>query len=378
MDPLRRRRWLIAGAVVAGVAALPAVVAALPARSSSLNSAELLRRVAASEPVGYSGYAEASSRLGLPDVPRVGRAVNLLSETSRLRVWWNAPDRWRVDHLSLIGERDTYHQPEGTWVWDGDERRATVLRAEPAVRLVRAPDLIPPELGRRLARATSPGEARRIAARRVAGRSAAGVRLTPRAADTTVDHVDLYVEPRTGLPVQVRVFAHGSTAPVIDTAFLDLSLRRPSERVATFVPPLDAEVDEIEGPDVASYLARISPYAVPEILAGRRLRESDIDTAGTYGRGFSLVAVVPLPQDQLFRLRRRLGETSAHRIGGQPAVKVETSLVNAVAFVTADGAAAWLITGTVPLATLDEVARDLARAELRTNDGGIVLTPAGS
>src|SRR5919109_1321183 len=70
--------------------------------------------------------------------------------------------RWRVDELTPIGERDLYRDGAETWSWDSGERRALATREEAPVRFARPADLLPPELGRRVAAAADEGEVRRI------------------------------------------------------------------------------------------------------------------------------------------------------------------------------------------------------------------------
>ena len=65
---------------------------------------ELLARVLASDRVAYQGYAEARAGLGLPDVPRAGRVVALLGETTRMRPLVAGPEVWRVDELTPVGD----------------------------------------------------------------------------------------------------------------------------------------------------------------------------------------------------------------------------------------------------------------------------------
>src|SRR6266511_2917190 len=161
-------RWLVLLGAVALLAAVPAVVSALPVSAPSLSAAELLAKVRGSTATPYQGYAESRASLGLPDLPVVGRQTALLGAITRIRAWVASPTLWRVDELTAIGER---------------------------------------ELGRRLAAAATPGEARLLAPRRVAGVDALGLRITPRSTSTTVGRVDLWADPSSGLPVRVELTA---------------------------------------------------------------------------------------------------------------------------------------------------------------------------
>src|SRR6266508_451806 len=149
-------RWLVLLGAVALLAAVPAVVSALPVSAPSLPAAELLAKVRGSTATPYQGYAESRASLGLPDLPVVGRQTALLGAITRIRAWVASPTVWRVDELTASGERDLYQNESGTLEWDSGSNRVERTIGEPVVRFARAADLLPPELGRRLA-AAAPG-----------------------------------------------------------------------------------------------------------------------------------------------------------------------------------------------------------------------------
>ena len=346
------------GGATAALAALPAVVAAVPARDRPLAAADLLGRVRASAAVPYQGYAESRAGLGLPDVPRAGRVVALLGETTRMRAWVAAPDRWRVDELTPIGERDTYRDPLGTWRWDSGERRAERTGGEPAVRFARPADLLPPELGRRLAAAADPGEVARLPARRVAGVAAAGLRITPRDPDTTVGRVDLWADAASGLPVRVELTARGAHQPILTAAFLDLRLAAPDPGLVRFRAPADAEVTATPAPDLARALDSFSPFVLPDALAGQPRRGAVAGAAGTYKRGFAVVAALAFPAAFSPRTRDFLAQVPTVRRRWGAASLIATPLLNGLLF-ERDGVA-YALAGTVPARVLERVAAELA------------------
>ncbi|HVE62494.1 MAG TPA: hypothetical protein VNB94_01645, partial [Mycobacteriales bacterium] len=229
---MRWRRWAAVLSGVAVLASLPAAIAALPVADSSISAADLLTRIRASTPVAYQGYAESRAGLTLPDVREVGDVLELLGESTSMRVWYAGPQAFRVDALHPAGEKNLAVDGTGSWIWDSFEQRATRMEGESEVRLARPADLLPPELSRRMAAAAKAEEVTRIPPRRVAGRAAPGLRITPRSAETTIGRVDIWAEPRTGLPLAVEVTTRTGTRPVIAALFLDLELRRPDpERV---------------------------------------------------------------------------------------------------------------------------------------------------
>jgi hypothetical protein len=359
------RRFALVGVGLATLLTAPSIVAAIPASDSDISAQALWQRVRTSADVPFSGYAEPTSRLSLPDVPAVGGVLELLGETTPLRVWWIDRERWRVDELLPVGERNHIHHPDGAWLWNSPEQRATLVTGDPAVRLLRAADLLPTELGRRLAGASDGTDLRRLPARRVAGHSALGLRLTADDPGTTISRVDMWVHARTGLPVEVQVYAvDGGRQPVLETRFLDLDLDEPEREVVEFRPPPRADVDFTTAADIAAAVDQFSLFVVPDVVAGRQRRSRIASGAGTYGDGFALVGVLSLDGRNYRRARRRVSETLAptERVGPGEGFVITTPLINGM-LVRADNGAAYALAGTVTPAILRELAGDLVRRD---------------
>jgi outer membrane lipoprotein-sorting protein len=343
---------------------LPVVVAAVPVGDQRVSAGVLLTRVRASTDVPYQGFAESRGRIGLPDVPRVGRVVALLGETTRMRAFVAGAARWRVDELTPIGERDLYRDGAETWSWDSGERRALATREEAPVRFARPADLLPPELGRRVAAAADEGEVRRIGARRIAGVAAVGLRIRPASAGTTVARADLWADPRTGLPVRVELTARGADAPILTSAFLDLRLRAPDPELLRFSVPADAEVQADDAPDLARAIDQFSPFVLPDLLAGQPRRTEVARAASTYGRGFDLVAALAFPARFSFRTRELLDKLPTRQGPWGTASVVATPLLNAMVF-ERDGVA-YALAGTATQPVLERAAAELARDGVAT------------
>src|SRR5918999_4163803 len=254
-------RWCAVAASVALLALVPLGLAKLPA-TAELPERALMRKIRASDSIPYQGVAESSAGLGLPDVPRAGRLVDLFSETTRMRVWVAGPKRWRVDSLTPIGERDTYRDLGGTWIWDSSERTALRVEGEGIVRFARPADLLPPELGRRLTAAAQPEETSALPARRVTGIDAAGIRIAPRAPATTLERVDVWADPGSGLPLRVEVTARTVPGPLLTTSFLELEQVPPPAELVEFTMPAGAEVHSTSSPDdeLSALPARAGPW----------------------------------------------------------------------------------------------------------------------
>lgn len=349
--------------VAAGAAALislPLVVGALPARSDATSAASLLAAVRGSGAQGHSGYAEAVGGLRLPLTEDFSALTDLFGDRSRLRVWWRGEQDWRVDTVQPTGESGLYRDAEGLWTWEYE--RGTALRTtDPAVRLPRVADLEPAALGRRLLSEARPAEISRLPARRVANRSAPGLRLRPADPGSTIERVDVWVDRGTGLPLRVEVYGAGSPArPVVETSFLDFRAERPPAGTTRFAPPYPGRVRRELNPDVAASINVFSPAVPPLRLAGLpvRARVEGLGSVGTYGTGLTVLVAVPLPGRVSRPLRDQLSGTPGITVTGRG---VQLT-VGPLSLLLTDpvGRRSWLLTGTVSAATLDRAAGEIA------------------
>jgi hypothetical protein len=352
-------RWLVLVVGVALLASLPVLVSALPVPARTPPAADLLARVRASAAAPYQGYAESRASLGMPDLPAVDRMTALLGGTTHLRAWVASPVDWRVDELSSIGERDLYHDASGTLEWDSGSRRVEQTLGEPVARFARPADLLPPELGRRLAAAATADEVRSIRPRRVAGVEALGLRITPRSSATTVGRVDLWADPSSGLPVRVELTARGAGGPVIVTTFLDLRQAQPSDREVRFQTPPDARLEVDEAPDLARAVERFSPFVLPDRLGGEPRRNQVASAASTYGARFDLVAVLAFPARISPRTRAFLESVPSVKGPWGEASVIATPLLSSIVFERDQ--VAFALSGTVGVAVLERIATQLAR-----------------
>ena len=172
-------------------------------------------------------------RSGCPALSGFGSVTSLLDGVTRMRVWQASSDRWRVDVLTDVGERDTYQTPHGSYIWDSGTELLTEVLGRYPVRLPRAADLVPPSLALRLLHEAGPrARVSELPPRRVAGVAAAGLRLIPGDPASTVEHIDIWAEPGSGLPLQVEVFGRDNGQPALETQFLQVSSWHPVGRGA--------------------------------------------------------------------------------------------------------------------------------------------------
>jgi hypothetical protein len=284
--------------------ALPAVIAVLPVRGAGIGPAALRTRMLASARVPYQGYTDSTLNFGLPDLPGLDPVSDLLDGNTNQYVWYRSPSAWRADDVTGTGESDTYVSGQLTTLWDYGHGLFTQVFGSQPIRLPRAADLLPPALARRLLHLASRADRMSpLPARRIAGVAAAGLRLVPADPASTVGAVDLWADPRTGLPLQVQVFPRGSALPVLDTSFLQLSLSRPAAAVTTPHPAPGVGIAAAKLPSVDSVLGGDGDgdhdgTTFPLQLAGRRYFALPGAPSGVavYGSGFSRFVLLPLPR----------------------------------------------------------------------------------
>ncbi|HEX8346047.1 MAG TPA: hypothetical protein VF657_15100 [Actinoplanes sp.] len=358
-----RRRWAIVAAVVAVLCLLPAAARVRSVRTPAVDPAVLRDRITASTRQPHHGYAQSAGALGLPALPGLSTVTALLSGTTELRTWYAAADRWRVDVVGAGTEQGLYQTADGQYLWDyGDNQLTRVVGRQP-VRLPRPADLTPPDLSRRLLSVAAGDRLSALPGRRVAGIAAAGLRIVPATAGTTVAHIDIWAEPRTGLPLQAEVTARGGSRPVFVTRFLELHLSSPAADVVTPpVPPPGAGYAETETPDVVSAVGRWGSADLPDSLAGqaRRATVADLDAVGTYGTGLAQFVVLAVPG----RIGYRVYE-DAVLVGREltfpdgDAALVATGLLS---MLIVRGQRTYLVAGLVEPTLMERVAADLAGA----------------
>jgi hypothetical protein len=352
-------RWALVAALVAVLAGLPFLVGALPASDAAVSAPELRAAVLASDTVGFSGYAESAGGLDLPVTDQLTSVADLFSDRTTMRVWWRGPRDNRIDVVTPGGETGTHRDLLGSWTWEYE--RATATRGyRSSLALPSPPDLLPTALGRRLLSEATDAEVSRIGARRIAGRDALGLRLTPDEPASSVGRVDIWVDADTGLAVQVQLFGKKAARPALDTRFLDLDPSVPDPTTTAFLPPPGARVRGGPVTDVALEAGRrIRPVPLPAELAGLPRRElcGVPPGIGLFGRGVTLLAVAPLPPRLASGLRSALVQ-SPDAVVDEAGVRVAAGPV-ALMLVNPAGQGPYVLTGTVTPGALVEAAAQL-------------------
>ncbi len=358
------RRWLLVAAGATALAGVGVVPAVLPADAAGKATPEQLRdRVLGSAAQPWTGYALSSGRIGLPELPQLEGVTALFTGTTRIRAFVAGPDRWRVDELTPAGERDTYRRGGTEAVWDFGANQLTVVEGDTPVRLPRAADLLPPDLARRLVGLSRDDPVSALPARRVADRSAAGFRVSPTDPATTVDRLDVWADPVTGLALRVEVAGRTDPGvPVLVTELRDVTLGPPAGSVLTPRVPPGAGVVHSSAADVSGALRVLDAPAPPSRLADRdRVQAAEeLPGVGLYGSGLAVFALVPLSgriAGQALDGATGAGATPVAVPAGR-AVALGTPLVSVV--VRAGGRRGSLLVGTVVPAVLAQAAAQLS------------------
>jgi hypothetical protein len=359
-----RRRWALVAGGVALLCVLPVVDSALPVTVPRLTVSQLRARILDS-PRSYAGYVESNATFGLPALSGFGSVTSLLDGVTRMRVWQASSDRWRVDVLSDVSERDTYQTPHGLYIWDSGTELLTEVLGRYPVRLPRAADLVPPSLALRLLREAGPrARVSELPPRRVAGVAAAGLRIIPDDRASTVEHIDVWADPATGLPLQVEVFGQDDGQPALETQFLQVSSWHPAPAVLTPQRGPGTTFTQTDAADLSGALGDLGPVILPATLAGRARVATPIGfgQVGIYGRGLATFAVLQLSGSTGLRL------ISAARYDGGVSLKVRhgtgvvvsTRLITTVLLHPNAAAGTFVLAGFVDRQVLERAATQLA------------------
>ena len=143
-----------------------------------------------------------------------------------------------------MGERDLVRNGRSIWTWNSATSTAThvvapTTKATPRTSTVPTPGDLADEL---LATARSSTRITVGTPLRIADRDAYTLMLTPRTAATTVGSIRISIDAKTGLPLQVAVFARGTSAPAFQTGFTSIDYSVPAAATFTFTPPSDAKI----------------------------------------------------------------------------------------------------------------------------------------
>jgi len=358
------RRWCLVALGVLAVVVTPLAVEAWPASQSEVSSARLLEQIRDSQDLAYSGYVESTGGIALPTTDQFGGVADLLGDRNRLRVWWRGPDNWRVDEVATGGETGLYSDGELSYVWDYESLEATLTLPQLAL-LPRTVDLVPPQLAHRVLADARTEEVSRLPVERFAGRDAAGLRLTPSAPQSSIDHVDVWADTETGLPVRVEVWGEGDQTAAVVTSFVELSLEPPDQETTTFAAPpgIDVMTGGISGESLVSHIPEA--FVVPRLAGLANADGSTLRAAPSlvtrYGHGVTQLLVIALDDEIADPLREQLAATAGRVIDDRLGTSLAAGMLRLLLTPCQGDEPSWLLVGTVDEATLNEAAEVAVR-----------------
>lgn len=352
------RRWFLVGIGVVLLVTTPMLVRAVPADDPDTSASRLLEEIRDSRSVPYSGYAESLGNLDIPVTDRFSGPADLFGQRTRIRTWWRGADDWRVDVIRATGETDLFRDAGGTTRWVYESGRATRM-PNADVRLPNASDLVPPTLARHVLAGATAAEVTRLPAERIAGRTAPGLRLAPSDEQSAIDHVDVWADEETGLPLRVSLVGKDDVRPSLSSTFVDVSTRNPGALTTWFTPPPGVELRGDEAIDIAAAADRLAPLTPPARLAGLESRKNKpVGAVGLYGRGPTILIAVPLWGRAASPLRKQLSTTPGVQVTGAGTQLAAGPLTLLLTKPGRHGQS-WLLAGTVTSKTLTDAASQL-------------------
>jgi len=183
-------------------------------------------------------------------------------------------------------------------------------------------------------------------------------------------HIDLWADPKTGLPLRVAVTGRGASRPFLTTRFLDVALTAPDPGV--LAPPAqrpDMSVVGADGSDILGVLRRINNGPLPDRLAGLPRTGTDLGELGgiaTYGSGLARFLVMSVSRRTGYDAERRAlrGGGAALTFPAGDGVLIGTPLLSLLAMDSHRAGRNYLLVGLVAPSLLKR-----AGAELSTYPG---------
>lgn len=354
-------RWLVVVASVAVLCSLPVLASALPVSVPPLSAAQLKTRILASQDMSFVGYAESDATFGLPPLGAFSSVADLLDGVTKMEVWQSSATSWRVDTMQDSSERDEYQDgPYTEFTWDSQQELLTEITGRPTIRLPVAADLVPSSLGVRLIKEAGSGAALSLLPpRRVAGQAAAGLRIVPSDAASTIGHVDIWASPVTGLPLLVDITARGAAHAALETQFFQVSSWKPTFSILVPTLTSDSSFTMTSANSLAGELSNLLFQSLPRVLDGRRLTSIPVPGAGVYGSGLAAFAVLAIRGgDGLVDDATSAGATPFSS-GGAEGAYASAPLINLVVVHEPGSPASFLLAGLVSRTVLLNAAEQL-------------------
>lgn len=364
-------RWipaLAAPVVLVGAAIAAPAIASAASPLSTKTPEQVLALIAKSETAAYSGTIKQTSDLGLPDLTALERQsgpfgassddlIDLLTASHTAKVYTNGGSKQRLQVLDTLAERDVVRNENSVWLYDSSQQQAThlTLSGKHVGKKKSAPEVTPAHLAAQLVSQLKPSTDFAVATSdRVAGRATYRLTLTPKTNGTLVDDATVAVDAKTGVPLDVAVYAKGQAKPAISVEFSSIRYGKPDASLFAFSPP--------KGTKVETHTLKPKGQDNGQGKAHRKsmhgLTEKPQPTV--IGSGWNAIAELPAGSLDLSQLNGTMPSPSGDQVqtllgllqsvpGGRG---LQTSLVSVL--IADDGR---VLVGAVPLSALENAAR---------------------
>jgi outer membrane lipoprotein-sorting protein len=255
----------VAGAVGLGLLAIPGGAGAAP-ELPPVTPEDLVSSVLAADAGPFNGTVELDNALGLPALPNLPQAAD---GKSTARIWSDGQGRGRVQLPTAAGERTLVSDGTTFWAWNSEDSTVQTSPVDKGKAEQHSPATDPTAAATQaLATLRASSDIRVDGTAEVAGRPAYDLVLTPAASERTLlREVRVAVDAEKRVPLRLTVLANGSTDPVLQIGFTDLTFGPQDAAMFTFTPPPGATVTPApagSGPD--SKPARPEGAAAPTIV----------------------------------------------------------------------------------------------------------------
>jgi outer membrane lipoprotein-sorting protein len=252
-------------ATIGLIALVPNLSASAAPNLPSLTPQQLIAKVQQANVKTLSGSLKLTSNLGIPNLGSLRgvagkgtgfNAIDLLTGNNQAKLWVDGPQRFRVALLRSMAESDFIRNGQDVWSWDstGSKVDHTILstagdRSKSGTASTEAPGAdapnpqTPDQAAKALLDNLNPSTSVSVTTpTKVAGRSVYELVLSPRTPQSTIDHAGIAVDSKTGLPLQISLFAKGQKKPALQLGFTSISFGRPAASNFTFKTPPGASV----------------------------------------------------------------------------------------------------------------------------------------
>jgi outer membrane lipoprotein-sorting protein len=305
-------RWALVGVLAITLIGIPLTIANRPAAHQDITAEALLNQILSAQDTPYAGYVETRGTLPLPDSTGFTDVTSLLASEARLRVWWLGPTNWRVAQLKDAGETDLIRRGNRLVRWQYGSQTFTLFR-EPTVRLPRSSDVVPPALAAHALSGVRASQVSRLPERRVAGRVALGLRITPGNKISTIGRVDIWADAESGVVLRVELYANSQVTPTFVSEFKALEDTAPDPARLSVQPPTGTTVSTDDVLDLADGADQFAPYRFANNMLGLPRSSAEQRGVGLYRAGPTWLLVMPMQDRAAHPLRDQLRLTPGAR-----------------------------------------------------------------